>query len=80
MNLMVVIGRVRLLVWSGPALVLAISVLAGYQNWSLVKTKIFWLAAEYFVLLPVLVLIFIGAYRREYEPPGLKPAPPPKLR
>lgn len=68
------------LVWSGPVLVLAISVLAGFEHWSLAKTKIFWLAAEYLVLLPVLVLVFVGAYRPEHEQPGLAPAPSPNRR
>jgi hypothetical protein len=62
------------LVWTGPALILAISVLAGYENWGLAKTKIFWLAAEYLVLLPLLLLIFIGAYHRKLQQPGLTPA------
>lgn len=63
------------LVWIGPALVVAICVVAGYQNWTLLKTKLFWLAAQHFVLLPILILMLVGAYYRGFEPHGLKPAP-----
>jgi len=68
------------LVWSGPALLVIISVLAAYENWSLPRIKSWWLEAEYFVLLPVLVLNFAGGYRRERALFEVKPTPSPRRR